>query len=253
MAKRIEEKELLLPALYILYLNGKANTTGIIRTLVEVLNPQGKDAELNAGRKDTKFSQKVRNLMGSHYKSNGMSLYTTKDNSGYYSLTEDGKKLVETNILNLKYLFDNSFAYEEALSLSAVTFEGIHHRKKVYVYPEDYKVTEGKAGGTTIIIRERSQKLRNAAIEHYTTDGTIKCCVCGFDFKNTYGKLGEGYIQMHHEKPIYQYSTDGFEEYISQAVENMKPLCANCHCIIHRNKQKLLSVIELKAILDNQK
>lgn len=252
MGKRIEEKELRLPALYVIYLNEKATTTKIKETLVEVFNPQGEDATLLKDRKDSKFTQKVRNLMSSH-KHNGMSQFTSKDSSGYFSLTEDGEKLVETNLINLKYLFDNSFTYEESISLSTATYEGIHHRKKVYVYPEDYKITEGKVGSKTTIIRERSQKLRNAAIEHYTAGGTIKCYVCGFDFKDIYGKLGEGYIQMHHEKPIYQYSTDGFEEYISQAVENMKPLCANCHCMIHRNKQKLLSVTELKAILDNQK
>ena len=79
------------------------------------------------------------------------------------------------------------------------------------------------------------------------------CSVCGFDFKKIYGELGEGYIQMHHENPIYQYSDDGFETYISEAVKNMKPLCANCHCMVHRNKGRLISITELKAIMDGSK
>lgn len=186
--------------------------------------------------------------MGSHYKNNGMSQYTTKDSSRYFSLSDDGKKLLEKNIISLKYLFDNSFNYEHAISLSSSIYEVKNHRKKVYVYSEDAKVMEGKAEVTLTITRERSQKLRAAAIEHYKTDGSIKCSVCGFDFQQTYGELGEGYIQMHHEKPIYQYSDEGFEEYISEAVKNMKPLCANCHCMVHR--KKLLSISELKAILN---
>ena len=89
MEKRIQEHELLLPALYVIYLNGKANTTKIKKALVDIFNPQGEDAKLLAGRKDTKFTQIVRNLMGSHYKSNGMSEYTTKDSSRYFSLSEE--------------------------------------------------------------------------------------------------------------------------------------------------------------------
>ena len=123
----------------------------------------------------------------------------------------------------------------------------------MYVYSEDDKVMEGKAEVKITVVKERSQRLRTAAIAHYTVDGTIKCAVCGFDFKETYGELGDGYIQMHHENPVYQYSDDGFEEYISEAVKNMKPLCANCHCMVHRNKSKLISITELKSIVDSNK
>ena len=59
MAARIQENELLLPALYVIYLNGKANTSQIKTALIEVFNPQGEDAEILAGRKDTKFTQIV--------------------------------------------------------------------------------------------------------------------------------------------------------------------------------------------------
>ena len=253
MAKRIQESELLLPALYVIYLNGKANTTQIKKALIEVFNPQGEDAKKLSNRPDTKFTQKVRNLMASHYDNNGMSTYTSKDSRGYFSLTEDGQKLVEKNVSYLGYLFANSFDYENAISLSETVYKARNQRSKLFVYSEDDKVMEGKAEVKITVVKERSQKLRTAAIAHYTADGIIKCAVCGFDFKKTYGELGDGYIQMHHEKPIYQYSDAGFEEYISEAVKNMKPLCANCHCMVHRNKNKLVSVTELKTIVDSNK
>ena len=253
MAARIQENELLLPALYVIYLNGKANTSQIKMALIEVFNPQGEDAEILAGRKDTKFTQIVRNLMGSHYESNGMSGYTSKDSNKYFSLTDNGKKVVENNISYLEYLFANSFEYGKAISLSATVYKVRNQRKKLYVYAEDDKVMEGKAEVKVTVVKERSQKLRAAAISHYTVDGTIACSVCGFDFKKVYGELGDGYIQMHHENPIFQYSDDGFEAYISEAVKNMKPLCANCHCMVHRNKNKLISISELKDVLDSNK
>lgn len=252
MSKRIAENELVLPALYVIYLNKKANTTKIKEVLTDVFNPQGEDAKILAGRKDTKFSQIVRNLMGSHYESNHMSEYTKKDSSKYFSLTAEGLKYVEDNLAFLKYLFKNSFEYDSAIELSSKVFTS-KKTKKVLIYDEDDTITEGKVSTKTAIVKERSQKLRKAAIEHYTVDGKIVCSVCGFDFKKIYGELGDGYIQMHHENPIYQYSDDGFETYISEAVENMKPLCANCHCMVHRNKGRLISITELKAIMDGSK
>lgn len=252
MSKRIAENELVLPALYVIYLNKKANTTKIKEVLTDVFNPQGEDAKILAGRKDTKFSQIVRNLMGSHYESNHMSEYTKKDSNKYFSLTAEGLKYVEDNLAFLQYLFKNSFEYDSAIELSSKVFIS-KKTKKVLIYDEDDTITEGKVSTKTAIVKERSQKLRRAAIEHYTVDGKIVCSVCGFDFKKIYGELGDGYIQMHHENPIYQYSDDGFETYISEAVKNMKPLCANCHCMVHRNKGRLISITELKAIMDGSK
>lgn len=252
MSKRIAENELVLPALYVIYLNKKANTTKIKEVLTDVFNPQGEDAKILAGRKDTKFSQIVRNLMGSHYESNHMSEYTKKDGNKYFSLTAEGLKYVEDNLAFLQYLFKNSFEYDSAIELSSKVFTS-KKTKKVLIYDEDDTITEGKVSTKTAIVKERSQKLRRAAIEHYTVDGKIVCSVCGFDFKKIYGELGDGYIQMHHENPIYQYSDDGFETYISEAVKNMKPLCANCHCMVHRNKGRLISITELKAIMDGSK
>ena len=251
MTNRITENELVLPALYVIYLNKKANTTKIKETLTTVFNPQGEDAEILSGRKDTKFSQIVRNLMGSHYESNKMSTYTEKENSSFV-LTEEGLKYVQDNIEFLQYLFGNTFEYSSAIELSSKVFTS-KKTKKVLVYSEEDMISEGKVITKTSTTKERSQKLRQAAIEYYTVDGKIECCACGFDFKKTYGILGDQYIQIHHETPVYQYSDDGFETYISEAVKKMKPVCANCHCMIHRNRKNLISIAELKKILDENK
>ena len=66
--KRIKEEDLLVPALYEIYIHdGKLTTGQLIKVLTEVFNPTGEDAEILFGRKDTRFSQKVRNLI-SHKK-----------------------------------------------------------------------------------------------------------------------------------------------------------------------------------------
>lgn len=58
---RISEKDLVLPALYVIKNHDKATTSVLIKELTEAFKPTGEDAEILAGRTDTKFSQKVRN------------------------------------------------------------------------------------------------------------------------------------------------------------------------------------------------
>ena len=55
---RIEEKMLILPALYIIKRKEKATTSDLISELVYVFNPSGEDAEILAGRNDTKVFSK---------------------------------------------------------------------------------------------------------------------------------------------------------------------------------------------------
>ncbi|MGT0185833.1 HNH endonuclease [Staphylococcus aureus] len=52
---------------------------------------------------------------------------------------------------------------------------------------------------STVLNMKRNQALENEAIKiHGTT-----CKVCGFDFKAKYGDLGEGFIEIHHLKPMF--------------------------------------------------
>lgn len=249
MSERIKESDLFLPALYIIYVNEKANTTDIKNALEELFKPQGDDAAILSGRKDTKFSQIVRNLMGSHYNSNGMAQHTKKEN-GKFTLTTKGKKIVNKNLIQLQKLFENSsFDYDEIIQLSSLIFEDRHKSEKILIYSENDRISEGKCSKKEIIVKERSRKLRKAAIEYYTIDNRIICAACGFDFYEKYGELGEGYIQIHHETPIFQYSDHGEEEFIIDAIKKMKPVCANCHCMLHRNNSKILTIDELKELI----
>lgn len=67
---------------------------------------------------------------------------------------------------------------------------------------------------------------------------------CGFNFEKTYGKLGGGYIHVHHNKPI----SESGPTFINPRTD-MSVLCPNCHAMVHRNKKCTLSLAELIAIL----
>jgi 5-methylcytosine-specific restriction protein A len=74
------------------------------------------------------------------------------------------------------------------------------------------------------------------------------CAVCGFDFQQTYGNIGKDYIEVHHTIQVSEMEAD----YIVKPLEELVPLCSNCHSMIHRTKP-MLSVEFLKNEYLNKK
>lgn len=83
---------------------------------------------------------------------------------------------------------------------------------------------------------ERNQKLRDNAVSIHG----LYCHVCNFNFEDTYGDLGKNFIEIHHKSPL---SNTG--EIFVNPKTDLVPLCSNCHRMIHRNKNNVLSVDEL--------
>jgi len=104
--------------------------------------------------------------------------------------------------------------------------------------PELY--TEGTSNTITVNTYERNSEARVKCIEYY---GYI-CVVCGFDFKRTYGSVGEKYIHVHHIIPLSKVR----KEYKVDPVKDLVPICPNCHAVIHRTTPAL-TVEQLKNIL----
>jgi len=73
-ARRISEAELIRPILVYLASqpNGFATTSDLITHLERQLQPSGEDLEILDGRSDTKFSQKVRNVVSHRNNPNGI-------------------------------------------------------------------------------------------------------------------------------------------------------------------------------------
>lgn len=246
---RIEERDLILPALYIIDREGSATMTELIRELTSLFNPDGEDAVILQGRGDTKFSQKVRNLR-SHRASNGMEEWTAIAPGGRYTITPAGRAYLSENREQVGYLFSNRFGYGDVASVLAAIHAVRGKKTEVVVYNEEDRVSEGKAAGREEKGRVRSRKLREAASEHYRDpDGKLPCVVCGFCFEDRYGERGKGFVEIHHERPLYQYSDAGVESYLCEAVKRVKPVCANCHRMIHRDAKRPMSVAELKNAL----
>jgi 5-methylcytosine-specific restriction protein A len=99
---------------------------------------------------------------------------------------------------------------------------------------------EGHATTAVVNRYERDPKVRAACIAAWG-DG---CSVCGLQFQVRYGERGAGFIHVHHLNPL---ATIGSAHEVDP-VADLRPVCPNCHAMLHRG-DSLLTVEELKKIL----
>ncbi len=90
---------------------------------------------------------------------------------------------------------------------------------------------------------ERNRAARRACIAYYGW----RCVICDFDFEETYGELGADYIHVHHLAPV----ATADKPYIVDPITDLRPVCANCHAMLHRRPEPL-AVEELRAILQKR-
>jgi len=108
--------------------------------------------------------------------------------------------------------------------------------------PDDSKeYREGKKKTVAVNVYERNPAARQMCIDRY---GAI-CDVCTFNFGATYGANCDGMIHIHHLKMISE--TDG--EYEVNPIKDLRPVCPNCHMVLHSKKDGCYSIEEVKEML----
>jgi hypothetical protein len=112
----------------------------------------------------------------------------------------------------------------------------------------DVEVTEGLTKYVSHLRRERNRAVVKAKkAQALATHGRLLCEVCGFDFGAFYGKLGEGFCEVHHTIPLADLDGKRVTTLAELAI-----LCSNCHRVLHRHKP-MPSISELKAHIDRLK
>lgn len=90
---------------------------------------------------------------------------------------------------------------------------------------------------------ERNPINRAKAIEIHG----LNCKGCGFNFEKVYGEWGKDFIEIHHVNPLCTIK----EEVVNNPETDLVPVCSNCHRMIHRRKEEVLTIEELKELIKN--
>ena len=107
-------------------------------------------------------------------------------------------------------------------------------------------VPEGAMTRTEVNRYERSKWARTQCLKHYG----YRCQVCGLDFAIRYGKLGKGFMHVHHVVPLNQVADD--PDYRLDPIKDLRPVCPNCHAMLHRTRDKTLTVDELVELMQQE-
>lgn len=140
-----------------------------------------------------------------------------EDNKFFWTLKPALRKALENLQLNEERLFPNE------------------------IIDGDKTYQEGAQKSVTVNVYERNREAREKCIKHFG----INCIVCGFDFEETYGDIGAGFIHVHHITPV---SVKNGKKYDVDPLKDLVPVCPNCHAMIHRRKE-FLSIEKLKQML----
>ena len=103
-------------------------------------------------------------------------------------------------------------------------------------------LTEGQRTTITVNRYERNPEARDKCIAYHGYD----CQICGFSFENKYGEYGKFFIEVHHIKPISEMD----ESYNVDPINDLIPICSNCHSIVHRKRKETMDIEEMRKIVD---
>ncbi|HUP77181.1 MAG TPA: hypothetical protein VM260_01380 [Pirellula sp.] len=121
------------------------------------------------------------------------------------------------------------------------------HREEIAVQPsyddlpgDDSNYPEGSVSQVLRNSYERSEAARDACIRHHGTT----CVVCCFNFGQKYGPKVEGLIHVHHLREL---SAIG-KLYLVDPILDLRPVCPNCHAVIH-SCSPAMSIQEVRKLL----
>lgn len=133
----------------------------------------------------------------------------------------------------------------EAVWFDFLTTQNIRHNPFVPADNETQKTyTEGAPNQVTLTKYERNPFARKKCIEHFG----LSCVVCGFNFEHTYGQIGKDFIHVHHLRQVANVG----KTYEVDPIKDLRPVCPNCHSIIHKRKTAL-TIDEMTDILKQNK
>lgn len=177
-----------------------------------------------------------------------------KEYNGYYQFAPSSIRLLNAPITKEEFAsIDSTFK----------SFSKSHQKKVAGLLPEIFELVKRKSGfiksnffeaslpeevedgeraalvegaKKQVIVNayERNPHARIACINYYRkkNNGRLKCEICGFDFGKVYGDEFTEKMHIHH---LVEISSIG-EDYEINAINDLIPICPNCHMIAHSKK-----------------
>lgn len=187
-----------------------------------------------------------RNANGTYMKiMNFMSLDPEYTSSGKVGLARSSK--VDREIWN-KFSGNPDECHKSAEAIIAA-LDDDDEQTLASAYWDDDQEEEAEEG--KVLTRLHRSRERNRKIVKRKKDrilqkhGKLECECCGFNFKQTYGDRGDGFIECHHREAVSNYKKGQ-----KTKLQDLALVCSNCHRIIHR-KRPWLTVEELKVRLSS--
>ena len=222
--KRVKESEIIKPALRIIMDKPGINTSQLIKELQNIVELHPGDKEILNNRKDTKFTQIVRNLI-SHRGNNkfGKCIYSKQEgkNVGFY-INEKGKEEIRG--------YERKEAREER---EDIDLQRRIRESNIYTDREELEKANSR-------MPEKNSRSNNAK---YKMDARISKTVLkeneyvceieritGKKHETFITNRGKPYMEGHHLIPMK--AQKDFENNIDRS-ENICCLCPNCHRAIH--------------------
>ena len=160
--------------------------------------------------------------------------------------TSEFEQVIKSVELHLEYrLTESNVKHHDVRTLVDSYRAKLAQQAVSPIYPDEVssqpsEFIEGAVKQVTINAYERNPKARAACIEKYGAT----CQVCDLNFENKYGKIGKGFIHVHHKVDLAMIG----ENYQVDPVNDLIPVCPNCHAMLHTEKPAM-DIEKLKQIL----
>ena len=136
------------------------------------------------------------------------------------------RRIFKLKNIKFKYLFD--------------TFTTLDN---VSIFTDEVKETKTLKEGDHLQIEintyERNIEARKQCIEYHG----LTCSVCSFNFEETFGEIGKGFIHVHHLTPLSEIN----QEYEVDPIQDLRPVCPNCHAMLHA-KNPPFTIEDIKGL-----
>ncbi len=111
-------------------------------------------------------------------------------------------------------------------------------------FPEEIIQPSLYVEGATRRVSVNAYERNHKAVRQCKAALGTECVICGFNFGAVYGDDFRGFIHVHHLTPLSEIK----KEYEVNPITDLRPVCPNCHAIIHYGG-RLRSIDEVKQLL----